>query len=123
MTKVLASRLKLVMGPIVSKYRNAFVKEQQILDCSLVENEIIDSKLSEGVNGLVVKIDLMKAYDHVSWNFLEWVLQKMGFGEKWRKRVCVNKARFSILIYGSPRGFIKGSRGLRQGKTLSPFFF
>lgn len=69
-TKVLASRLKMVMGSLVSEYQNAFIKGR-LLDCSLITNEIIDSKLEEGGNGMVVIIDMMKAYDHVWWNFLQ----------------------------------------------------
>ncbi|KAL5724542.1 thiamine diphosphokinase [Ranunculus cassubicifolius] len=42
---------------------------------------------------------MMKAYDHVSWNFLEWIMIKMGFGSKWRRwiRICISNARFSVL--------------------------
>lgn len=54
----------------------------QIFDCSLIANEIIDSKLGKGGNGMVVMIDMVKSYDHVLWYFLECVLQKMGFEEK-----------------------------------------
>ena len=82
--KVLANRLKRVMGKLVSNSQNAFVEGRQILDAVLVANEAIDSrKRSVGI-ALVCKLDIEKAYDHVNWRFLLSVLEKMGFGPKWQ---------------------------------------
>ena len=83
LAKVLANKLKKVVGKVVSKAQGAFVEGRQVLDAVLIANEAIDSVLKNNKNGILCKLDIKKAYDSVDWSFFLTVMQKMGFGEKW----------------------------------------
>jgi hypothetical protein len=124
-SKVLANRLRLVMRKIISTPQNAFVKGRKILDLVLIANESLDFRLKFGELGLLYKLNMEKAYDHVSWDFLLYMLRKCGFGQKWCSWIafCISTISFSVLIYGSPAGFFNSSRGVRQGDPLFLFLF
>ncbi|XP_030969793.1 uncharacterized protein LOC115990071 [Quercus lobata] len=80
--------------------------------------------MKSGIPSVIVKLDIEKAYDHVNWDALFYLMERMGFGEKWRRRMkfCVSTVRFSVLLNGSLVGFFGCTRGLRQGDSLSLLF-
>ena len=92
---------------------------------TLSANEAIDSLLKRNKCVVLCKLDIEKAYDHINWNFLLLVMQKMGFGKKWAgsRRWCISTVRFFVLVNGTPSGFFYNTRGLRQWDPLSPYLF
>ena len=47
----------------------------------------MDSRLKSEVPEVLCKLDVEKAYDHVNWDFLIYMLDRYGFLEKWRRWV------------------------------------
>lgn len=82
LAKTLAIRLKDTLASVISVSQNAFIPRRHLSNCSLIANECIDAALKAGRSGVVCKIDMEKAYDHINWVFLDWILLKMGFGVK-----------------------------------------
>jgi hypothetical protein len=74
---------------------------------------------------LLLKLDITKAFDSVSWPFLIEVMKQLDFRQIWRDIICGLLASSStqVLLNGFTRKHIIHRRGLGQGDPLSPMLF
>lgn len=71
----------------------------------------------------MLKVDFDKAYDYVSWDYLRYMMVRLGFGSNWLNKMKegVFDRSMSVLVNGSSSKNFKVYRGLRKGDLLSPF--
>ena len=98
---------------------------RQIHDVVGVIQEGMHSMHVKSIKAIMIKIDLSKAYDRVSWVYLRVILAKMGFAGNFIAWVMssLSSVSFSLLINGVATNFFKSGRGLRQGCPLAPLLF
>lgn len=94
LAKLLANRLMKVMSKVISEFQTAFVKNRQILDGVVIANELVEEARRNRKSTLFFKVDFEKAYDSVSWDFLDYMMMRMNFPFKWRRWI------WECFVYG-----------------------
>lgn len=100
-SRVIHGRLVEVLHRIIFNSQIGFMKGRTIAENVLLAQEIIrDINRRNKHHNVVVKLDITKAYNRVSWIFLIKVMRKFDFGERmidmiWR---LISNIWYSILV-------------------------
>ncbi|XP_074342333.1 uncharacterized protein LOC141679853 [Apium graveolens] len=112
-SKILASRLKLIMPTVVDIAQSAFIPGRSISDNILLAQELFRGYEREtGTAKCALKIDLHKAFDSLHWDFILAVLVRFKFPDiviKWLK-ACLFTTKFSVKLNGIIHGYFKGTQ-------------
>ena len=82
-SKVIANRLKPLLPLIISSEKAGFMEGKQILDGIILVHETIHLLKTLNTLGMLLKLDLSKAYDKLNWKYLVGILKYFGFSEEW----------------------------------------
>lgn len=126
--KILVKRLKNSLPNLISFNQGAFVLGRKPSDNIVIAQEVvhlISSKKGNNNGWMVIKLDLEKAYDKISWDFICNTLKLFNFPLKWVQLIyqCISSVQHSIIFNGSITEFFIPNRGIRQGDPLSPYLF
>ena len=125
-SKIIARRLKATLPEAIELNQCAFVEGRLLLENVLLATELVkDYHKTSVTSRSAIKLDISKAFDTVSWEFIEETLRAMNYPNlfiSWIMR-CLDTAAFSVSVNGELEGFFSSSRGMRQGCSLSPYLY
>ena len=124
-SKVLASRLKSVTSSIVNQNQVAYVNNRFIRKSGRLISDVLEIINSLDTEGILMTVDIEKAFDSINHFFLMSVLKKFGFGNDFRKSIQIlMKNPESCVINGSKTTlYFKLEKETRQGDPILAYLF
>ena len=120
--KVLSLRLAPRLDVLVSRNQNAFIQGRSLHDNFILVKQSLRMLHQLGAPRIMLKLDLTRAFDTISWPFLFEVLRQYGFGDRFMEwlAILLSTASTRVLLNGEPGPPIWHRVGLRQGDPVSP---
>jgi hypothetical protein len=125
-SRAFTNRLKDYMDKLTPTAQKGYSTTRQCQEVLIAVLDIISNCKSIKKRGAILSLDIKKAFDTVSHQFLSKVLDFYNFGpyiKNWLKILSTNRQACIILEDDLCTDFFDLERGNAQGDTISPFLF
>ena len=114
LSKLLAKRIKPLLGKLISPLQGGFVKGRHLIDNVIQVQEAIHSSSQWKEKGMLIKLDMQNAFDRIKLPFLYDVLLTFGFRVEFVNliKACNDMPWIDLLVNGRPSDFFQGTHGL-----------
>ena len=103
-SKVLANRLRKVLGFVIHPDQTCSIPGRSIHDNCATVRDVIQYRVTTNTDGALISLDQTKAFDRVDWNYLFRVLATFRFGPSfctWIKILYNDMSRMSMMTWSS----------------------
>ena len=77
-SKIIAVRLKPHLDTHITREQYGFLKDRQIVEPIGIVQEILHTVKTKNMCALILKLDLVKAFDRVNWSYIWLILIQIG---------------------------------------------
>ena len=114
-----------VISTIVNENQVAYFNNRFISESGRLISDVLEITNSLDTEGLLMTVDIEKAFDSINHSFLMCVLKKFGFGSDFRKwtQILIKNSESCVINGGKATPHFKLERGTRQGDSISAYLF